>query len=131
MQDLFARLLKELVANGPSSPSGQSILGEIANRFPAEARRTQAMVDGAIIASGGQPQSAPTEADQSPWWTSRMVIAALSALGGGSAGVGFSRMSWEQLRKPPLPDVTSQWTLLGIVAVVGAIVGLAHSFYRN
>jgi hypothetical protein len=131
MQELFATLLKELGENGPGSPSVQSVLSEIAHRFPGEAPRARAMVDGTLLASGGQPQAAPAQDGQSPWWASKLSIAGLSVLGGGSAGAGLTNVSWQNLQKPPLPDVTSQWTLLAIVAALGAVVGLAHSFYRN
>lgn len=129
MNELFARLLQELATNGPATSKVQEILDEIRAKFPAELPRAQALVDATIIAKGGQPQPAPAPA--SSWLNSKGLIATLFAVGGGGAGLGISRLSWEQIQKPPLPPVTSQWTLFAIVAAVGAIVGLAHALYRN
>src|SRR5262249_37062455 len=91
--------------------------------------RAHAMVDGAIISEGGEPQSSAPPAETS-WLSAKTITFLLGGLGIGGS-VGLTKFSWSDLEKPPLPDVTSQWVLLIIVAVVGWLVGLAHAFYRN
>ncbi|HEX3151311.1 MAG TPA: hypothetical protein VHR66_24750 [Gemmataceae bacterium] len=60
------------------------------------------------------------------------MLPLLGGLGiGAGAGAGATSFSWKDIQKLPLPDVTNRWALLGIVALIGAIVGVAHVYYRN
>ena len=130
MQELFANLQQELAAGGSNAPSVQPLLQQIQANHPKESWIAQAMVDGTAIGEGGQPSV--SNPPQSSWLSAKSLLPLLGGLGiGGGAGVGLSNLSWQDIQKLPLPQVTNQWELLAIVGAVGGIVGVAYSFYRN
>jgi hypothetical protein len=132
MQELCAKLLKALGEGGPDSPAVQDLLREIDAKFPEQAWRARGMLDVFLLSTGAKPRSSDPPSGNSSWLSGKTVAMLLGGLGvGGSAVAGFNNIRWEDVQKPPLPDVTNQWILLAIVAVIGALVGVAHSFYRN
>lgn len=131
MQELFAKLRTALEGEADFAEV-QRLLAEIDVKYPNEAWRARAMVDGVIISQGGQPQTKAPPAAESSWLSPKTLWPLLGGLGvGGSAGAGLMSISWTDLKKPPLPDITNQWILLAIVGVVGALAGVGHAFYRN
>jgi hypothetical protein len=66
----------------------------------------------------------------SSWKFIAPVLAALGIGTGAGAGIGTKSLL-EPLKTLPVPVVSNRWELLGVVAVVGAVVGFAYSFYRN
>ena len=126
MSDLFDKLLKEMREHGPLSPGVAEILQEMSSKFPDETPRAREMV--AMLAAN----TTQTKEDTSPLMsllTSKTSIATLSVLAGG--GLTFGALSIPSDKLPEPPQVTSQWALFAIVAVLGAIAGFAYSFYRN
>ena len=126
MQELFARLQKILAAGGSNAADVPLLLQQIEATCPQQSWLAQAMVNGTLVGEGGQP-----DPPQSSWLTAKTLIPLLGGLGIGGGAAGLANISWEDLPKPPLPQVTNQWVLLAIVGAIGGIVGLAHSFYRN
>jgi hypothetical protein len=128
MQELFARLKKAIAEHGPNSPDVQAAVGEIEARFAKQAWRARAMVEGEVVAGGGEPP--PGEPPAGP--ATRPVLPLIGGLvAGGGIGAGVVSVSWQDLQRLPLPPVTSPWALLLVVAVVGVVVALGHTYYRN
>jgi hypothetical protein len=132
MQELFAKLVTALSAHAPDSSEVQQALQQIEARFPKEVARARALVDGFVISQGGKPQNPAPTADTSSWLSGKTLMPLLGGLGvGGGAASAFHNLSFDDIRNVPLPNVTSQWVLILIVAAVGAVVGVVHSVYRN
>jgi hypothetical protein len=132
MQELFARLITALNAGGPNSADVQQVLQQINVQFPAQADVAKSIVTGWVASPAVTPQPVSKDPGFSPWsW--KFITPVLAALGlGTGAGAGIDTKSlWESIKTVPLPYIGNRWELLGVVAVVGAIVGFAYSFYRN
>ncbi len=132
MPDPITSLVNALKAGGPSSAGVQQILQEINTQFPAQADVARTILDGwpASPVKPPQPASSNSGFDFTSW---KFITPVLAALGlGTGAGAGIDTKSlMESLKTIPLPHIGNRWELLGVVAAVGAIVGLAYSFYRN
>jgi hypothetical protein len=129
MQELFAKLLQALAATGANSPEVQQYLAEIEANFKDKAGWARAMVDGARIGEGDQPISSPPAPS---WLSARFLVPLLGGLSvGGGTVAGILKLAHDGLDGFALPTVTSQWVLVLIVAVLGALVGLTHAFFRN
>jgi hypothetical protein len=130
--ELFAQLNTALAAGGPESPEVAKLVAAISQGGSAELSHAAAgAVNAARISRGLTP--GPTPAAGTSWYLKYLpwLLAALG-LGGTAAGVGgidLSKINVNDL--PSLPPVTNRWTLLGILAAVGAVVGTVHSIYRN
>jgi hypothetical protein len=132
MQELIARLMNALNAGGPSSADVQQVLQQINAQFPAQADLAKAIVSGWTPrpATPSQPASSSSGIDFTSW---KFIAPVLAALGlGTGAGAGINTQGFMDFVKTlPLPTISNRWELLGLVAVVGAVVGFAYSFYRN
>lgn len=132
MQELFATLRTAADAAVPDRDEITRLLKQITAVSPDAGGRARAMADGLLMARGLPPLADPAPAAGPPPATGLMSQNGLLAmLGVGGAGFGLANLPFKNLPKPALPEVTNQWVLLAIVAVVGAIVGLGHVFYRN
>jgi hypothetical protein len=132
MQELFNRLIAALAAGGPNSPDVQQVLQQINQQFPGQADVARAIVSG--WAGGAAPPAQPP--GQPPqttgvWW--KVLVPTLAALGiGTGAGTQLDASGLlKTITSIPLPQVTNRWPMLGIVAALGAVVGVAYSVYRN
>ena len=132
MQELFTRLINALKSGGPDSAEVQQVLQQINAQFPAQTEAAKSIVSGWV---GTQPVSVqPVSQNPGFGFTSwKFVAPVLAALGVGTgAGAGIDKQAlWESIKTLPLPHIGNRWELLGVVAIVGAVVGFAYSFYRN
>jgi len=132
MQELFARLITALNAGGPNSADVQQVLQQINTQFPAQAEVAKSIVSGWVAspAVSAQPVSQNSGFSFTSWKFLAPLLAALGIGSGAGANIDMkSVMAF--LTKFPLPVINNRWELLGVVAVVGAIVGFAYAFYRN
>jgi hypothetical protein len=131
MRELFAQMNTALAAGGPDSPDVVRLVTAIEQQFPALAPIARAAREAARI-SRGQPASenvaggTPGLMKYLPW-----ALAALGLTGTTAAISGIDLTQINPDRLPQLPPVTNRWVLLGILAAVGAVVGVVHSAYRN
>ena len=132
MSDSITRLVNALKAGGPGSPDVQKVLQEINTQPPADADVAKTIVSGWTGSPpvSAQPVSQTPATGSSSWKLIASILAGLGIRGVGGAGIDTKAL-WESLKTVPLPYIANRWELLGVVAVVGAVVGFAYSFYRN
>jgi hypothetical protein len=125
-------LVNALKAGGPNSASVQQVLQEINAQFPAQADVAKSIVDGWPTSPATPPEAVSLTSGFSftSWKFLAPVLAALGIGSGAGASIDTKALM-DSLKTIPLPVINNRWELLGVVAVVGAIVGFAYSFYRN
>ena len=137
MQELFSLLTNTLSASGKNSPEVEQVLCMIREQSPQLEALARAINDGWATGPSLQAQPVADQPSTDFSFTSwKFIVPILAALGVGTGGgAGIANLSWEQLIGIlgifNLPPVTDYRVLLAWVAGIGALVGLAHSFYRN